>query len=249
MSEPGGWRPSGWAPARWQALVDAAWPAARLTEEAPWTFRATPGAGGRVNAISRPDGRADGIGAAERHARAEGRRPSFVVWPGQAALDAALAARGYLVADAVNVWAADARRLAGDPLPPATAFPVWPPLAAMRDLWAAGGIGPERQAVMARAAAGAGVLARVRDRTAGAAFVGVHDGTALLSALYVLPARRRGGAGGLLLRAAARWAAERGAVRLVLFVERENAPAAALYASSGMEIVEGYHYRRPPPPT
>jgi GNAT superfamily N-acetyltransferase len=79
--------------------------------------------------------------------------------------------------------------------------------------------------------------------------VGVHDGTALLSALYVLPARRRGGAGGLLLRAAARWAAERGAVRLVLFVERENAPAAALYASSGMEIVEGYHYRRPPPPT
>jgi GNAT superfamily N-acetyltransferase len=76
--------------------------------------------------------------------------------------------------------------------------------------------------------------------------VAEHEGTALLSALLVAPERRRAGAGGLLLRAAAHWAAAQGAARLALFVERGNAAANALYASAGMRIVEGYHYRRAP---
>jgi GNAT superfamily N-acetyltransferase len=234
----------------WQAVVDGTWPAERIARHGAWTIRTTPGAGGRVNAVSRPDAGLDGLESVEARLRAEGRAPSFVIWPAQGALDAALEARGYAVEDAVHVWSTAPAPLAGPPLPPATAFPVWPPLAAMRDLWAEGGIGAARQAVMARAAArgaGTGLLARVQDRAAGVAFVSAHEGSAMLHALEVVPARRRRGVGRLLMRAAAAWAAAEGCTRLALVVTRGNAPANALYASLGMEIVEGYHYRRARP--
>ncbi|MBM2575169.1 GNAT family N-acetyltransferase [Jannaschia sp. Os4] len=229
----------------WQALIDAAWPPERVERAGPWTLRVAPGAGGRVNAITGPE-EAD-VAEAEAAARALGQTPRFVIWR-DGSLDAALADKGYVTADAVWLWRADAATLAGDPLPHATAFAHWPPLQVARDVWAEGGIGDARQAVMARAAEGPGgaaILARRDDRVAGAGFVGLAGDAAMVSAIHVLPAHRRKGAAALILRAAAAWARDRGASTLALVVTRGNAPANSLYASIGMERVAGYHYRIP----
>ena len=229
------------SPADWQAVIDAAWPAERVSRAGGWTIRAAPGAGGRVNAIT-----GDGdIAEAEAAARAEGQAPRFALWD-EGPLDAALAARGYALRDAVWLYAAPAAALAADPLPHATAFAHWPPLAFARDVWAAGGIGPARQAVMARAARSTGaaaILARRDDRGAGAGFVARAGDVALVSAIHVLPRFRRAGAGGLILRAAAHWALGQGCDRVALVVTRGNAPANELYRSKGMRVVAGYHYR------
>lgn len=236
---------SGPAPREWQAIIDACWPAERVVTVGPWTLRVTPGAGGRVNAIS--GDAPDAVGAAEAAARAEGQVPSFVVFPGQDALDATLAARGYGVADAVRLWTGEAAALAGDPLPHGTAFSLWPPLAIMRDIWEEGGhVGPARQAVMARAARPRGILARIDDRAAGCAFVAAHGDTAMLSAVEVLPGFRRKGAAGLILRAAAHWAVSAGCARIALVAAADNDAANAAYASHGMREAAGYHYRRAP---
>ncbi|NJO13788.1 MAG: GNAT family N-acetyltransferase [Rhizobiales bacterium] len=53
----------------------------------------------------------------------------------------------------------------------------------------------------------------------------------------------RQAAGGILLRAAAIWAGDRGADRLSLAVTEQNAAARALYTRAGMQIVGRYHYR------
>ena len=229
----------------WQTIVDACWPPERLVRAGPWTLRITPGGGGRVNAAS--GGGAEDIEEAEDAALVEGLRPSFVIWPGEEALDGALEARGYIVEDAVTLWTAEVAPLTAEPLPHATGFDVWPPLAIMRDIWAAGGhVGPARQAIMGRAAMPGGLFARVDDRAAGAGFVAAHEGTALVSAVEVLSRHRRKGVAGLLLRAAAHWAEARGCARIGLMAARDNAPANAAYASHGMEPAAGYRYRRHP---
>ncbi|MEM8848558.1 MAG: GNAT family N-acetyltransferase [Pseudomonadota bacterium] len=228
----------------WQAIIDACWPAERTWTDGPWTHRATPGAGGRVNAIS--GDAPDQIDRAEATARDTGRRASFVIWPGQDALDTALAARGYTIEDAVHLYTIDTAALTADPLPHATGFTIWPPLQIMRDIWNAGGIGPERQAVMARAARPCAAMARVDDRAAGVGFVAAQDGTALLSAVEVLEHHRRKGVSALILRAAAHWALAQGCGRVALVTTRDNLAANAAYSSHGMAIVEGYHYRRAP---
>jgi GNAT superfamily N-acetyltransferase len=51
--------------------------------------------------------------------------------------------------------------------------------------------------------------------------------------LWVEPAARRRGAAGALVEAAAGWAAERGAVRLVAWVAAGNLPARAFFAAAG----------------
>jgi GNAT superfamily N-acetyltransferase len=89
----------------------------------------------------------------------------------------------------------------------------------------------------------AALLGRSGDRPAGAAFVAVHDQTAILHALVVPEPMRRAGVGGTLLRHAAVWAGENGALALAVAVTEANDPARALYASLGMKAVGQYHYR------
>ncbi|MEM7641117.1 MAG: GNAT family N-acetyltransferase [Pseudomonadota bacterium] len=228
----------------WQAIIDACWPAERIWTDGPWTHRATPGAGGRVNAIS---GNApDQIDRAETIARDTGRRASFIIWPEQTALDTELARRGYVIQDAVHLYTIDITTLTTEPMPHATGFTIWPPLQIMRDLWNAGGIGHERQAVMVRAARPCAAMARVDDRAAGVGFIAAHGDTALLSAVEVVPRHRRKGVSGLILRAAAHWARAQDCSRVALVTTRDNLAANAAYSSHGMAIVEGYHYRRAP---
>ncbi|CTQ32600.1 GNAT family N-acetyltransferase [Jannaschia rubra] len=228
----------------WLGVIDACWPAERTVTAGPWRLRVTPGGGGRVNAIS---GDGDDIDLAERTARDLGQRPSFIVLPGQDRLDAALAERGYGITDAVDILTIPVTTLAVGVMPYATAFTIWPPLQIMRDIWAEGGhVGSVRQAVMMRAARPAGILARVDDRAAGAAFVAAHGHVALLSAVEVLARHRRKGLAGTILTAAAHWARAQGCTEVALVVERGNVPARTAYASHGMKCVAGYHYRRPP---
>ena len=170
--------------------------------------------------------------------------PLWRVRAGEDALDAALAARGHAARDPTRLWWAEAEALAPAPPERLTGFVVWPPVAIMRDLWAEGGIGPERLAVMARAQRPrTGLLARASDRPAGVAFAAVAGDLAMVHAIEVAPASRRRGVGLSLLRHAAWWARGAGARHLALAVTEANEAANALYARAGMTPAPGYHYR------
>jgi ribosomal protein S18 acetylase RimI-like enzyme len=173
-----------------------------------------------------------------------GARPLFMLREGEERLDALLAARGYAVMDPVVGYVAPVGVLATERPPPVTTFEVWPVLAAQREIWAAGGIGPARIAVMERAAGPkVSLLGRLDDSPAGAAFAAVHQGLGMVHALEVLPRFRRRGLGAHLLRAAAFWAAGQGAEAVGLVVTEANAGARALYEGMGMQVVARYHYR------
>ncbi|AMY71926.1 GNAT family N-acetyltransferase [Frigidibacter mobilis] len=227
------------------AVMDGTWPAAALHRAGPWLVREGRGGGKRVSAASaEAPWRPADIALAEAAQAALGQPALFVLRAGEEALDAELEARGYRVVDPVVAYAAPVAQLTTVPVPPVRVFDVWPPLAIQTEIWAEGGIGPERLAVMARGGSDrTALLGRINDRAAGAAFVALHAGTAMLHALHILPDQQRNGLGAHMMRGAAFWAQDRGAGNLSLVVTRENAPARALYASLGMQIVGQYHYR------
>lgn len=229
------------------AAVDATWPAERVWSLGPWSLRSTHGAGRRIASISleRPEYTPDDILAAEASHRAAGHAPLFMIRPGDSALDADLDARGYRKIDPVVIMAAPVSAFSGaDRL---RAFPHWPPLALMRQIWAEGGIATGKLAVMDRAAQPkAAILGRAKggvDRASGAAFVSMAGEMAMLHALEVLPEMRRQGSAHNIMRAAAQWSQDQGARWLSLVVLADNAPALALYTSLSMQPVGSYHYR------
>lgn len=220
----------------------ATWAPAETRRIGGWTLRRGEGGGNRVSAAT-CDGPGCDVAEAEATMRAWGQRPTFMIRPGDAALDARLAARGYpLVAPTLVLVA-----------PPAALAPAAPdprtvrcaaPLAVMREIWAAGGVGPSRWAAMARAVEPkCYLLARSGDRPAACAFVARDRDVAMLQALQVAPPLRRAGLGTALVRAAADWAVAEGAAVFSLAVEADNAPARALYAGLSMEQAAAYHYR------
>ncbi len=215
-------------------VMEATWP--------PASRRTLDGAGGgkRVSAAS-----VDGpfTGADLDALDAAMTEPLMLVRARETDLDAALADRGWRIVDPVVAYAAPVAQLTAD-LPHLTAFPHWPPLEIARTIWAEGGIGPARIAVMDRVQGPkAALLGRIDDRSAGVAFVACHGTEAMVHALEVRESHRRQGLGRNLLHSAANWAADQGATRLSLVVTRQNAAARALYARLGMEVVGEYHYR------
>ncbi|NBE09234.1 GNAT family N-acetyltransferase [Paragemmobacter ruber] len=230
-------------------VTEATWPPARTLPQGPWLIREGRGGGQRVSAASAAgDWTVDDIPAAEAAMRALGQPPLFVLYPGDAALDRALADRGYQHHDPVVAYAAPVADLAATAPPFLTTFPHWPPLAVARQLWDQGGIGPARQAVMDRAqGAKTAILGRSGDRAAGIAFTAIHENIAMLHALEVAPDQRRKGCAHNILRAAALWARDHGAHTLTLLVTERNAAARALYASLNMQVVGQYHYRKQAP--
>jgi GNAT superfamily N-acetyltransferase len=228
------------------AALLATWPAAETRRLGPWTLRRGAGGGNRTSAATL-DGPVAGPEAAEAAMLAWGQRPLFMVRPDEEALDAVLAGHGYRVHDPSLLLAAPAEALAE--APGEAAIRCGAPLARMAEIWAAGGIGPERLAVMARAPEPrTWLLGRLGDRAAGCAFVAVHGGVAMLHALEIAPEARRRGLGARLTRAAAHWARGAGGATLALAVTRANAPARDLYAGLGMTEAGAYHYRRAPEP-
>lgn len=230
------------------AAMDATWAAARFEASGPWTLRVDEGGGNRVSAATLNAGlKSDDIAQAEDAMRALDQVPLFMVRAGDEALDAALEARGYAMRDAVVIYACPVEKLTDQPLPRVTAFTIWPPLAIMREIWAAGGIGPTRLAIMDRVAgAKTGVLARHRDKPGGVAFAAIHEDICMVHAVEIPPHQRQQGVAGWIMRCAAFWAAEHGAQTLSVMCTRDNTGANALYRSLGMDAVGHYHYRHLP---
>lgn len=226
------------------AAIEATWPPLRKIDTGPWQLREGAGGGKRVSAASawRPADRGD-IAKAEAAMRAMGQTPLFTIRPGDEALDSLLAARGYALADPTKALVAPVSSLTDVPIPPVTAFDIWEPLAIMEEIWAQGGIGPARLAVMHRAAVKTAIFVRAKDRPAGTAFAALHDDIAMVHAVEVLPAFRRQGLAGWIMRKAAYWAREQGAGTLAVLCTRANVPAQALYSALGFTTCCGYHYR------
>ena len=227
------------------AVTEATWPAAARHKAGAFIVPEGKGGGQRVSAATATGPwTEDDIDAAERMQASLGQRPLFLIRQGEDALDAALAARGYRGKDPVNVYDCAIAALTAEPANPMAGFVVWPPLAIMRDLWAEGGIGSERIAVMERAGTPkTAILGRVSDRAAGVAFVAISGETAMLHALHIAPGLRRQGSAVKIMRTAAHWAQDHGAKRFSVLVTEANTAANALYASLAMEIVGQCHYR------
>ncbi len=225
--------------------MEATWPAASVRRVGPWAVREGRGGGHRVSAATVEGAwTAADIPAAEAAMATLGQAPLFMVRGGEDALDAALVARGHGLIAPVVLYAAPVAALVDADLPPLSGFAHWPPLAAARDIWAAGGIGPARQAVMDRAPdPRAAILARTGDRPAGVAFAAMAGGIAMVHAIHVELRLRRQGTGLALMRVAAAWAHQLGAETLALAVERGNVAARALYERLGMAEAGQYHYR------
>ncbi|TYB82001.1 GNAT family N-acetyltransferase [Maritimibacter fusiformis] len=227
-------------------VCEATWPPAGRRHLGAWTIRDGQGGGQRVSAATEdwPVTEAD-LPAAEAAMRALGQVPLFRIRAGEDKLDALLARHGYDLRDPVNIYAMPVADLLGGEIPPGTAYAMWPPLELALEIWADGGIGEGRLAVMDRAPEPkAAILVRIGDGPGGVGFVGIHDGIAMLHAIHVLPEQRRKGAATLILRKAARWAAENGADVISLIVTQGNHAANPLYVSLGMRLVGHYHYRR-----
>lgn len=134
--------------------------------------------------------------------------------------------------------------MAATPQPNALVFTIWPPLEIQKDIWASGGIGPERVAVMHRATgAQTSILGRDGQSPAGTAFVAMHETIAMVHAVEVLEDFRKRGMGRMMTTHAARWAHAQGATHMAVLCTKANAGANALYASLGLEVVGEYHYR------
>lgn len=227
-------------------VAEATWPPAATHRHGPWLIREGQGGGQRVSAASPAgDWTSDDIPQAEAAMAALGQSPLFVIHPQDVAVDAALAARGYAHHDPVVAYAAPTDALADPPPAFLTSFPHWPPLAVAAQLWAEGGIGPGRLAVMDRVQGPkTAILGRSGDRAAGIAFTAIHGHVAMLHALEVAPDQRRKGCAHNILRAAALWARDHGATSLALLVTERNAAARALYTSLNFAVVGQYHYRK-----
>lgn len=231
--------------------LDATWPPAETRALGGWALRRGEGGGQRVSsvrALGDPGmGLDDAVAAAEAAMRAWGQQPLFQIEPKDAALDAMLAARGYGVRSPCPFMASPCDALAALGWGRRMVVRVRAPLAALDEMWSAGGIGPARRAVMARAAGPKETLVlREDDRVAAAAFVGAHRGVGVMHALHVAPAFRKRGLGRAMVAACAAFAAENGAATLAFPVEADNAGALALYRGLGMIEVSRYHYRAAP---
>ena len=228
-----------------QAL-EATWPPASSDLDAApgWRLREGAGGGKRVSAaVSVGSTDAAALAAAMR---GRGETPLAQVAGSAAALDAVLADAGWEVVDPTVLMLGEARALAALDLGKhVRAVSVSVRLALLNEIWAAGGIGPERRAVMARCQGPhTQIMVRSDDRVTGVAHVAVDGDIAMLHAVEVRAGHRRQGAGRGALVGAARFALDHGAAWVALAVTEANGPARALYEGAGMETVARYHYRQ-----
>ena len=226
--------------------MERTWTPAARARVGPWMIRDGQGGGQRVSATTaEADFESDDLPMAEAAMRELNQPPLFMVRSGEDRLDAMLKQHGYRVVDPVFLYSAPTEQFTQTPVPPVSAFQIWPPLAIMADIWAASGVGPARLAVMDRVSGPkTSILARQTDQPAGTAFVGIHGDIALIHAIEVLPALRRQGVARNIFRSAGHWAQKYGAKWLGLAVTRANEGANSLYASLGMQVVGNYHYRK-----
>ena len=226
-------------------VIEHTWPAAAHDGVGPFTIRDGQGGGKRVSAATADARVEDGdIPAAEAAMRDLGQTPLFMIRDGDTHLDSLLAHRGYDTIDPVTMYACPVEQRMGERPPRTAAIPVTEPMVIMREMWEAGGIGPERVKVMHRACKPkAGFVSRWQDKPAGTSFIAMHDGISMVHAVEILPFQRRQGLGRWLMQRAAFWTLDNGGHTLTVICTDQNAAANGLYSSLGMSVVGRYHYR------
>lgn len=236
------------SPARLRAVIDATWPPAQIHQQGPWTLRVGGGGGKRVSAattntrVSQAD-----VKRAEIAMQGYGQKPLFQLYGSEPGLDDMLAEQGYVQVDRTILYHCALGELNIEAPSPLSTLRGDTPLPIMREIWAAGGIGPARVAIMERAAEPkAMILGRLGDRPVGAAFVAALGPIAMIHAIEVLAEHRRRGAGRNIMARAAIWARNAGCTHLSLLVTEANVSANALYRSLGMAQAGRYHYRMKP---
>lgn len=228
--------------------IAATWPPHATQTVGPFMVPDADPGGNRVSAARLIDTTArsiseEEVARASEAMRAQGRRPLFQVLDTQTDLNDMLHAQGYVARDPTDILVIESTTLAATP-PPVTAFDIWPPLAIQTEIWEASGIDAARRAIMTRATCPkTSIFGRIADKPAGAAYVGLHDDTAMLHALEVAPIGRRKGLAAHMMRLAAKWTHDNGAPWLCVLVTQQNIGAQGLYASLGMKPVGTYHYR------
>jgi ribosomal protein S18 acetylase RimI-like enzyme len=229
------------------AAIEATWPPAALEIRDGWCLRRGDGGGRRASAASPViDGEGD-IATAAAAMRALGQEPLFRSTPLEPLTDAALAAAGYALHEPVVLYAGTIATLRDALDETARVIRISTPVGLLHEIWAAGGIGPGRLQVMARVRGPrTALMVRLSDRPVAAAFVACDGPVAMIHAIEVLSSRRREGAGAMLVRGGANWAAEQGAQTLGLAVSETNLAARALYEKLGMHAAGQYHYRLSP---
>lgn len=225
--------------------IDHTWPAAEYLTTEKWTFRRGAGGGSRVSAATaNGDVSDDDIVEAEAQMMRWSQSGLFMIRDGETDLDQQLERLGYVIKDPVTLYAAPLEELTQQRPPPVSSFVSWPPLASQKEIWADGGIGPERLAIMGRAEGPkTTLLGRAKDTPAGTVYVGISGAQAMIHALEVHVDMRRSGMGRILTTAAAVWAKGQGASYLSLATTDANVAANRLYSSLGMQVVGQYHYR------
>lgn len=229
-------------------VVDATWPAAAKIPCGPFTLREGLGGGSRVSAATaNSDATTAQVETAAQAMRDMGQPALFMIRDTNTLLDQQLSGLGYEIKDPVTLYAAPIETMVTTRPPHKTVFTAWPPLAAQSEIWAQGGIGAGRLAVMDRVPEPkTTLLGRALDRPAGTTFVGIAHDCAMIHALEIGAAFRRQGLAVNMTRAAAFWARDNGAHFLTLVTTKANAGANALYTSLGMTVVGHYHYRIKP---
>lgn len=235
-----------------------AWPAEETASLDGWCLRAMRGVSRRANSVW-PGDATGSMSLEARIERAEpwyasrGLRPAFQLSPlsKPSGIEAALEARGYIVEAPVSIQVASARAVAAEA--PRVAARVdaeltddWFEISARRGRFAA--VSDVYRGLLGRLGARARyALAYVDGKPAGVGLgvVGTALGEGCLGvfSMLSLPAGRRRGAAQALLAALAARAVAEGVDRMYLQVERDNAPALALYARASFREAYGYHYR------
>lgn len=226
-------------------VVDHTWPAYRKISCGPWTLRDGRCGGKRVSAATlQVEKDVPDISVAETGQRELGQNPLFMIRAGDKKLDQILDEGAYRSINAVNIYCISCEELSHPAPPRLSAFDIWEPLAMQKDIWAQGGIDKNRFAVMSRAeCTKTSLLMRWDGHPAGTAYIGIHNGIAMVHALEILPSQRRKGVGAIAMRHAAIWAISKNAPYISVICTKENKAANALYASLKMRLVGGYHYR------
>lgn len=228
-------------------VCERTWPPARQFAQGCWTLRDGQGGGKRVSAATaNGDVTGEDIAQAAAGMVAMGQAPLFMIREGEAVLDRMLADQGYHIVDPVTLYSLPIGQLTDVPIPRVTAFCIWEPLAIMREIWAQGGIGPARLAVMERAEIKTGIFSRWNEKPGGVAFAGIHGDVCMVHAVEVLSHQRRMGVAQWMMRAAAFWAQAQGAQHMSVLCVEQNKAANQLYLGLGFQPAGRYHYRHKP---
>ena len=235
-----------------------AWPAAEVEALGGWRLRFNHGVTSRGSSVWPGPGASDRplaarIAAVERFYAGRGAAAAYQISPAAdpPELDAALAARGYETTVPVSVELASAAGVAALAVPHGAEAlcsdelsEEWFDLSGRRGRFHGDAVAVYR-ALLERLSGRAGfALVRAGGEVAAVGLSVASPPWAGVFSMLTLPALRGKRLGEAVLGAIARWAQGRGARRLYLQVESDNAPARKLYARAGFAPRYEYHYRR-----